>query len=60
MLKGTYLIILLSISAFGADLVATDVDMSPASSDLSVVVLIVINLLVLIYGFKKVLNFLGR
>ena len=51
---------LLGVTQASAALTATDVDMSTASADVTVVVIAIIGLLVVIFGFRKVLGLLGR
>ena len=63
-MKKSILLIILSILFFStnafADMVASDVDMSPAIADTTIVVLIVLNVLVFLFGYKKVLHLLGK
>ena len=49
---------LFSSNAFA--LVASDVDMSQAVSDITIVVTSVISFLVLLFGYKKTMSLLGR
>ncbi len=51
-------ILLLTNNAFA--LVASDIDMSPAVVDTSLIVTSILSFLVLIMGYKKVLTLLGR
>ena len=43
-----------------AALVATDVDMATASSDVTLVFLAILGVLVTVFGYKLVMGFLGR
>ena len=47
-------------NAFSAQLQASDIDMSTAISDITVVVLAILNVLILLFAHKKVLSMLGR
>jgi len=51
-------LLLFSSNAFA--LVASDVDMSQAISDITIVVTSVISFLVLLFGYKKTMSLLGR
>ena len=51
-------LLLLNSNAFA--LVASDVDMSQAVSDITIVVTSVISFLVLLFGYKKTMSLLGR
>ena len=43
-----------------AALVATDVDMATANSDITLVFLAILGVLVTVFGYKLVMGFLGR
>jgi len=51
---------LLLFSSNAYALVASDIDMSTAVSDITILVLSVISLLTLMLGYKKVMSLLGR
>ena len=55
-----FLLILFVSNAFSRTLVATDVDMTQAIADITVIVLIILNILIILFAQKKVLSMLGR
>ena len=60
-MKKSILIILLLVFVNNAfALVASDIDMSSATTDVTTIIVSILSFLVLLMGYKKVLSLLGR